>query len=107
MSYVDNLVYLTDLVDIPRQGSLKYQLPDRTIALFRTQNDEVFALNDSCPHKKGQLSEGIVHGHRVTCPLHSWVINLQDGKADYPDEGQVACYTTHVEENKVYIQLDQ
>ncbi len=47
----------------------------------------MFALDDRCPHKAGKLSQGIVHGHSVTCPLHSWVIGLADGRAQAPDEG--------------------
>ena len=71
------------IADIPRQGA-------RTvagIAIFRTLDDQVFALEDSCPHKRGKLSQGIVHGHSVTCPLHNWVIGLKDGAAKAPDEG--------------------
>ncbi len=61
--------------------------PASDIAVFRTADDQVFALHDRCPHKAGKLSQGIVHGESVTCPLHNWVIGLADGQAQEPDEG--------------------
>ncbi|HVC60582.1 MAG TPA: nitrite reductase small subunit NirD [Acetobacteraceae bacterium] len=77
------------LDDIPRQGARTVATPHGAVAVFRTQDDQVFALADHCPHKGGKLSHGIVHGHAVTCPLHNWVISLADGQAAEPDEGCV------------------
>lgn len=73
--------------DIPRLGARVVSAPSGDIAVFRTSDDRVFALHDSCPHKAGKLSQGIVHGESVTCPLHNWVIGLADGQAVAPDEG--------------------
>jgi len=75
------------LEDIPRQGSRIVHTEAGEIALFRSVDDQVFALNNRCPHKGGQLAQGIVHGHRVTCPMHSWVIDLESGAAIAPDMG--------------------
>ena len=77
------------LVNIPRQGArrLCFGHQGRPIAIFRTAEDGVFALIDECPHKRGPLSEGIVSGDTVACPLHNWVIGLNDGAALAPDEG--------------------
>lgn len=63
--------------------------PQGKIAVFRTMEDQVFAIDDHCPHKGGPLSQGIVHGASVTCPLHNWVISLETGKALGADEGSV------------------
>src|SRR3972149_574510 len=60
------------LNDIPRLGARVVQTPDGDIAVFRTADDQVFALRDRCPHKGGPLSQGIVHGTRVACPMHDW-----------------------------------
>jgi nitrite reductase (NADH) small subunit len=57
------------------------------IAVFRCRDDSVFAVRNRCPHKQGPLSEGIVHGRSVTCPLHGWVIDLETGQAAAPDIG--------------------
>ena len=58
------------------------------IAIFRTADDQVFALHDQCPHKQGPLSQGIVHGHAVACPLHAWTIDLSTGEPTGADRGK-------------------
>ena len=80
------------LDNIPVRGArrLCFGHRGRPIAVFRTGGNEVFALIDECPHQRGPLSEGIVSGHTVTCPLHNWVIGLKDGLAVAPDEGRTA-----------------
>ena len=85
----DGLVWtkVGTLDDIPRLGSRVVNTTGEDIAVFRTSDDQVFALYDRCPHKQGKLSQGIVHGTSVTCPLHNWVIGLDDGLAKDPDEG--------------------
>ena len=88
--------------DIPLRGARKIKTPVGCVALFRTGEDEVFAATDRCPHKDGPLSEGIVHGQSVTCPLHNWVFDLNTGQA----KGEDASITTHrvkVEAGRVLI----
>jgi nitrite reductase (NADH) small subunit len=75
--------------DIPRRGARCVMTPQGKIAVFRTMEDQIFAIDDQCPHKGGPLSQGIVHGASVTCPLHNWVISLETGKALGADEGSV------------------
>ncbi len=77
------------LEDIPLRGARCVDTPEGRIAVFRTVDDKVFAMEDSCPHKRGPLSQGIVHGTSVTCPLHNWVISLESGEAQGADIGQV------------------
>jgi nitrite reductase (NADH) small subunit len=91
------------LDDIPRQGARTIATPRGAIAIFRTVDDRVFALDDRCPHKGGLLSQGIVHGDSVTCPLHDWVICLADGKAAEPDEGRVNVVPVRVEGRRVLL----
>jgi len=57
------------LEEIPQLGSRVIKTDTMNIAVFRTASDEVFAMKDECPHKQGPLSQGIVHGTSVTCPL--------------------------------------
>jgi nitrite reductase (NADH) small subunit len=95
------------LDDIPRLGARVIRTQKGNIAVFRTSDDRVFALDDRCPHKGGPLSQGIVHGDRVTCPLHNWMIGLCDGKAVAPDEGCTATYEVRVEEGGVSLCLER
>jgi nitrite reductase (NADH) small subunit len=82
-----NWIQVGHIEDIPRQGSRVVNTSLGEIALFRSLDDQVFALENRCPHKGGPLSQGIVHGKRVTCPLHNWVIELENGNAVAPDVG--------------------
>jgi nitrite reductase (NADH) small subunit len=74
--------------DIPPRGARRIGSPARPIAIFRTGEDQVFALVDRCPHKKGPLSMGIVHGAAVTCPLHGMKIDLATGEPMGADAGK-------------------
>ena len=91
------------LDDIPRQGARTVATPRGAVAVFRTLDDRVFALDDHCPHKGGKLSQGIVHGESVTCPLHNWVIGLVDGKAAEPDEGCVRAVPVKLEGRRILL----
>jgi len=93
------------LEDIPRQGARVVRRPDGDIAVFRTLDDEVYALRDRCPHLGGPLSQGIVHGRRVACPLHDWKVHLDTGAAVAPDEGCAARYPVRVENGRVLLSL--
>lgn len=93
------------LSDIPRLGARVVTTSRGDVAVFRTRDDSVFALDDACPHKQGKLSQGIVHGHNVTCPLHNWVISLEDGQAQSPDEGCVHRLATTVRGGRILLAL--
>ncbi|MDH5301954.1 MAG: nitrite reductase small subunit NirD [Gammaproteobacteria bacterium] len=90
---------------IPRLGARVVKREEGNIGIFRTENDEIFALRDACPHKKGPLSQGIVHGKRVTCPLHNWKLELETGEAVAPDQGCAARFPVKVENDIVYLQI--
>lgn len=94
------------LEDIPVLGSRVVETDQGDIAIFRNKADEIFALKDKCPHKSGPLSQGIVHGQSVTCPLHSWCIGLKDGHALEPDEGQTLRYPVEIRDNVIHLCLD-
>ena len=95
---------ICNVADIPVLGARvvkRAALPD--VAIFRNSRDGVFALLDRCPHKGGPLSQGIVFGERVACPLHNWSIELQTGCALAPDEGCTRKFSVKVEDGHVYL----
>ena len=92
------------LDDIPLRGARTVETPEGPIAVFRTADDAVFALLDRCPHRQGPLSEGIVAGHRVTCPLHNWVIDLESGNAVAPDEGCVPRRLVRIDQGRLWLE---
>ncbi|WP_434289039.1 nitrite reductase small subunit NirD [Celeribacter sp. SCSIO 80788] len=93
------------LNDIPRQGARCVKNGEMTIAIFRTTDDRLFALEDKCPHKNGPLSDGIVHDGCVTCPLHNWVISLETGTAQGADEGVTATFPVRLDGETVFLGL--
>lgn len=92
------------IADIPVRGARTIQLDGREeIAVFRTGDGEVFALVNRCPHKQGHLSQGIVHGHAVACPLHNWRISLETGEALGEDKGCTPTIAVRVEADRVLL----
>ncbi len=95
------------LEDIAPLGARRFRRADGVeIAVFRTAADTVFALRDRCPHKGGPLSQGIVFGASVACPLHNWCIGLADGRAAAPDEGLVERFAVKLEGGMVLLDPD-
>lgn len=94
--------------DIPVLGARRVaRAQGLDVALFRTEADQVFALLDRCPHKGGPLSQGIVFGTSVACPLHNWTIGLCTGQAAAPDEGCTPKFNVRVEGGVVHLDGDE
>jgi nitrite reductase (NADH) small subunit len=103
---MSNWVKIGTLEDIPKLGArLVKSVIHGDIAVFRNAEDEIFALRDKCPHKGGPLSEGIVFGKKVACPLHGWNICLDDGSAVAPDKGCAQTFAVKVENGQVLLEV--
>ena len=96
------------VTDIPVLGARRVERPHGSaVAIFRNSEDKVFALLDRCPHKGGPLSQGIVFGESVACPLHNWTIALDSGEARAPDQGCTARFSIKVEARQVFMDVDE
>jgi len=94
--------------DIPVLGArVVERVEGGNVAVFRNGEDRVFALLDRCPHKGGPLSQGIVFGERVACPLHNWTIELDTGCASAPDEGCARRFAVMVRAGRVHLAADE
>jgi nitrite reductase (NADH) small subunit len=89
------------LDDVPQRGARLVKTVHGCVAIFRTGADEVYALDNACPHKNGPLADGIVHGASVTCPLHNWVISLETGLVQGADAGKVNTYPARVAQGRI------
>ena len=99
---MNDWTYICRVDDIPVLGARRVRRPAGTdVAIFRTESDRIFALLDRCPHKGGPLSQGIVFGEHVACPLHNWAISLEDGQARAPDIGCATRFAVRVEGDAV------
>jgi nitrite reductase (NADH) small subunit len=100
--------YVCTVVEIPVLGARVIErsaAQGGNVAVFRNDRDVVFALLDKCPHQGGPLSQGIVFGERVACPLHNWTIELKSGEAAAPDVGCAKRFAVKVEAGDVFVQL--
>ena len=102
---MSNWTEIVALNEIPKLGSRVIDAKTMKIAVFRTSDDQAFAIRNECPHKGGPLSEGIVHGTSVTCPLHNWKIDLASGKALGQDEGCANVFPVKIENGQVFVDL--
>lgn len=100
MSWID----LGAIDDIPLRGARIVKTHAGCVAVFRTAEEEVFATSNTCPHRGGPLSEGIVHDRKVTCPLHNLVFSLETGEAQGTDEGRIATYPVRIKEGRILIE---
>ncbi len=100
---MSNFIDIGLVKDIPQQGARLVKTGHGCVAIFRTAEDKIFAIDDKCPHKGGPLSNGIQHGESITCPLHNWVFDLNTGVAQGVDEGEVRTYEVKVEDGHILI----
>jgi nitrite reductase (NADH) small subunit len=104
---VNHWIRICTVDDIPRLGArVVRRSGEPNVAVFRTADDKLFALADRCPHRGGPLSQGIVFGERVACPLHNTCVELSSGCAVAPDKGQVQSYAVRIDEGVVYVDLE-
>ena len=104
-----NWIDIGAIEDVPLRGARLVKTRAGCVAVFRTGEAEVFAASNACPHKGGPLAEGIVHGTRVTCPLHNWVFDLETGAA-VGEDARITTYPVRIEAGRILIDgtsLDQ
>jgi nitrite reductase (NADH) small subunit len=103
---MNDWIEIGDVSAIPRRGARCVNTPMGKIAVFRTMEDQIFALENRCAHKGGPLVEGMVHGASVTCPLHNWVYDLETGKAMGADVGEVRTFAVRVVDGRILLAPD-
>jgi len=88
----------------PGQGKM-VEAGGKTIALFNVEGN-YYAINDTCPHQGGPLSEGELAGKKVICPWHGAVFDVTTGKVlGPPAVKNVARYNVRVSGNSIEIEI--
>ncbi|KHF39100.1 nitrite reductase small subunit NirD [Halalkalibacter okhensis] len=105
MSKVDsaNKVFVANVSDLSVGIGQRVNVTGEELALFKQKDGTIRAMQNSCPHKGGPLSEGIVSGEHVFCPLHDWKISMKDGIVQAPDIGCVKTYDVEVIDEAIYV----
>ena len=106
LNKLETKVFVGKMAELPERVGKTVRIGDKEIALFKLSNGTVRAVLNRCPHKGGVLSEGMVSGEFVFCPMHDWKICLDDGKVQDPDSGCVKTFRAILEEDNVYLELD-
>lgn len=57
---------------------IEAMIGDRALAVARV-GDDVYALDNVCPHAGGPLGDGTLEGCELTCPWHGWTFDVKDG----------------------------
>jgi nitrite reductase (NADH) small subunit len=102
---MSNWYKITEVANIPEMGARVIEFGKLELAIFKTKDGEIFAINNICPHKQGKLNDGLVHEHIVTCPLHNTDINLENGSAIGENYECSKTYETKIENQLIYIQI--
>ncbi len=79
------------LADLPVGLGRAYVVGSHRIAIFRTRYGRIFAVADRCPHKGGPLSDGMLAGDQIVCPMHSFRFDSA-GNCDQPGVCSVRTY---------------
>jgi nitrite reductase [NAD(P)H] small subunit len=103
MNALSDWVDIGAVEEVPVRGSRTVKAPGDDIAIFKSADGSLFAVRDRCPHRGGPLSQGIVHGTSVTCPLHNWVISLETGEVQGPDVGCVKTIPLAVRDGRILL----
>jgi len=98
-------IEIAGLEDIPQCQARVVRTGTHKLAVFRTASDEVFAVEDACPHRQGLLSQGVVRDNSVTCPCHNWTIDLTTGNVMEPDKGSTLTFRTRVKSGRIFLSL--
>ncbi|WP_017729217.1 nitrite reductase small subunit NirD [Halalkalibacterium ligniniphilum] len=106
MTVKDNIKssYIGHINEFKEKIGKEVVFEDAVLAVFKLEDGSIKAIENRCPHKGGPLSDGIVSGSYVFCPLHDWKLSLEDGKVQFPDEGCVKSYRTTVINGEVYVE---
>ena len=97
-------VAICETSDIPFGEGRSVAVSGRRVGIFNTATG-FFAVDNGCPHEGGPLSDGIVGDACVTCPLHGWRINLEDGSGQGREES-VRSYDLEVIDGTCWLSLD-
>ncbi|UOE92064.1 nitrite reductase small subunit NirD [Alkalihalobacillus sp. LMS39] len=99
-------INIGSLRSFPVEIGQSIKIGDEEIAIFRLDNNRVYAVENRSPHPKGGIiSEGLVSGEFVFCPLYDWKISLKTGEVQTPDEGAIRTFEVEISNENVYITL--
>jgi 3-phenylpropionate/trans-cinnamate dioxygenase ferredoxin subunit len=93
------------VAELPRGEARRLDL-EPPVAVFHTDDGELYAIDDTCTHQDASLADGWLEGCEVECPLHASRFNLRTGRVDAPPAKKpVRTHEVTVEDGEVYLTL--
>jgi nitrite reductase/ring-hydroxylating ferredoxin subunit len=90
---------------IPEGGAIGVEVEGKRLALVNLKG-EVYALDDTCPHEAGPLSEGQIVGEDIECPWHRSCFDIKTGRVTRdPATENVATYKVRLTGDSVEVEL--
>jgi nitrite reductase/ring-hydroxylating ferredoxin subunit len=91
--------------ELPAGTARQLTVNGRKVALFNI-NGSYYAIDDTCPHRGGPLSEGDVEGNEVTCPWHGACFDVTTGAhLSPPAQSDVAAYKVQVVGDEIQVEV--
>jgi nitrite reductase (NADH) small subunit len=91
-----DFIPVATLADLDDRGRAVVTVAGTRVALIRVEG-RLHALDDTCPHRGGPLSEGDLEGHVLHCPLHAWPFDVRTGQCSRQPGAPVRIYQVRVE----------
>jgi NAD(P)H-dependent nitrite reductase small subunit len=92
--------------ELPEHRGVCVGVGRQELAVFKV-GGEVFALDNSCPHRGGPLAEGDVIAGQVFCPLHAWGFDLRTGQSTTNWRARVRTYPVRMVDGQVEVGMDE
>ena len=91
------------LDELPRGMGRSFVIADQSVAVFRTREGSVHAVENVCPHRGGPLADGVIAGNRIVCPLHARRFDLETGSCDDASVCSVKRFDVQVRDDQVLL----
>ena len=87
--------------DLPEGARTVVHAEGRDLAVVRV-GGIVYAIDNVCPHRNGELGRGDLQGYHLYCPQHAWCFDVRDGKAFFPEGVTVECFEVKEEAGRIF-----
>lgn len=95
-------VRVASVNELPTDTGYVVEVGGQEIALFKV-GEEVYAIENECPHREGPLGEGELEEDIVTCPFHAWQVNVRTGEVVFNPNIRARTFPCKVEGGEVFV----
>lgn len=97
-------VKIASVDDVPEGSAIMTEVSGVMIAVFNI-NGEIYAIENTCPHRGSSLADGFIDGKTVTCSNHDWKFDLETGQGIMPPSQGIKTYPVDIRDNDIYVEV--